>query len=162
MITRAVRRVLPSGGGRAVARYMVRMADLKSRGHDRLARLLSARLSEKHGVYLSALAEVPATTKLPHPTAIVIGDGVKLAENVTIYQNVTLGGARRGDGQAGSYPTIGEGATIFAGAVIIGAVTVGAGCVIGANSVVTTDIPDGATAVGAPARVVRRREWTGD
>lgn len=157
MFGKVVRRILPKGGGYAVTRYVMRMADLRQRGRVRSAKLISAKLSQKHGVYLSALAEIPATTRLPHPTAIVVGDGVKLADNVTIYQNVTLGGARKGDWQAGNYPSIGQGTTIFAGAVIVGAVTVGAGCVIGANSVVTNDVPDGATAVGAPARVIRHR-----
>ncbi|WP_324014913.1 serine acetyltransferase [Microbacterium sp. JZ37] len=109
----------------------------------------------KYGVYLSSRAQVPATTRMPHPTSIVIGEGVKLGENVTLYQNVTLGGARRGDWKAGNYPEVGEGTTIFAGAVVVGAVKIGRQCVIGANSVVTSDIPDFSTAVGAPARVVR-------
>ena len=51
---------------------------------------------------------------------------------------------------------IGDGAWIGAHAVIIGC-RVGAGAVVGANSVVTTDIPDNAVAVGAPARVVASR-----
>jgi acetyltransferase-like isoleucine patch superfamily enzyme len=34
-------------------------------------------------------------------------------------------------------------------------VRIGRGAVIGANSVVLTDVPDRAVAVGAPARVVR-------
>lgn len=159
MIKKLMRRIfLPSGGGKIVARSVVRMARLKNRGSLKLASLESARLSQRHGVYISARAVVPATTNLPHPTGIVIGDGVVLAEHVTIYQNVTLGGARRGDGDAGNYPSVGARTTVFAGAVVVGAVSIGEDCVIGANSVVTSDVPPGATAVGAPARVIARKE----
>ena len=44
---------------------------------------------------------------------------------------------------------------IGAGAKIIGAVRIGSNVKIGANAVVTKDIPDGATAVGIPARVIK-------
>jgi serine O-acetyltransferase len=45
---------------------------------------------------------------------------------------------------------------IGAGAVIVGAVTIGDGARIGSNAVVLCDVPAGATAVGAPARVFQR------
>lgn len=41
---------------------------------------------------------------------------------------------------------------------IIAGVTIGSGCVIGAGSVVTHDIPPMSVAVGAPAKVIRKRE----
>lgn len=46
-------------------------------------------------------------------------------------------------------PTVGEGTLIGAGAKIIGKVKIGKGCHIGANAVVTKDIPNGATVIGA-------------
>jgi len=51
---------------------------------------------------------------------------------------------------------VGDGAWVGAHAVIVGC-RVGAGAVVGAGSVVTEDVPDGAIAVGAPARVVGTR-----
>lgn len=138
-----------------VSRYVRLIARLRSSGRRRLAWILAARLNLKYGVYVSSRADVPGSTRMPHPTSIVIGEGVKLGEKVTLYQNVTLGGARRGDWKAGNYPEVGDGTTIFAGAVVVGAVKIGRHCVIGANSVVTNDVPDYSTAVGAPARVVR-------
>jgi acetyltransferase-like isoleucine patch superfamily enzyme len=52
---------------------------------------------------------------------------------------------------------IGRGAWVGAHAVVIGC-RVGAGAVFGAGAVVVDDVPDGAIAVGSPARVVGRRE----
>lgn len=43
------------------------------------------------------------------------------------------------------------------GVKVLDGVTIGKGCVIGANSVVTKDIPPYSVAVGAPARVIKKR-----
>lgn len=119
-----------------------------------LVRFISNRL-QRYGVYISRNAVIGSSLSLPHPTSIVIGEGVKIGDRVKIYQNVTLGGRVRGDWRVGNYPAVGDDSVIFAGAVIVGKVSVGKNCTIGANSVVITDIPDNSVAVGAPARVVR-------
>lgn len=125
-------------------------------------RFLSAyyirKLEKKFGLYISRDAEIKPGLSLPHPIGVVIGQGVKIGENVVIYQHVTLGGARRGDWKANNYPTIGDGTVIFSGAVIVGKINIGKNCVIGANAVVTKDIPDNATAVGVPARIISKGE----
>lgn len=105
------------------------------------------------GCDFSAGAVIPPSTRFPHPTGIVIGEGVRLGLGVTIYQNVTLGSHGR-LGKPISFPIIGDDSTIFAGAVLIGGITVGRNCVIGANSVLMTDVKDGSIAVGSPARII--------
>jgi acetyltransferase-like isoleucine patch superfamily enzyme len=52
---------------------------------------------------------------------------------------------------------IGDGAWLGESVVVLPGVRIGRGAVIGAHSVVTSDVPDGGVAVGAPARVVRVR-----
>ena len=93
---------------------------------------------------------------MPHPSGVVIGDGVVVEDGCQIMSGVVLGTPNPGTPPAGQMPTIRRGATLGAGAKIIGPVVVGEGAVIGANSVVTRDIPAGTTAVGSPARVLAR------
>lgn len=119
-----------------------------------LATAVSRHIQNRYGIFLPAKQTVPLSTEFLHPTSIVIGDGVRLGERVKIYQNVTLGGARRGDWKAGNFPSIGDDVVLFAGAVVVGSVRIGNNCTIGANSVVLTDVPDGHTAVGSPARIL--------
>nr|WP_102286377.1 DapH/DapD/GlmU-related protein [Vibrio cyclitrophicus]PMF25830.1 hypothetical protein BCV17_02625 [Vibrio cyclitrophicus] len=81
-----------------------------------------------------------------HPRS-VIGDGS------SIYQNVTLGGNSKESSLNGP-PIIGKNVIVGAGAVILGPIRIGDNAKVGANSVVLTDVPDGATAVGVPAKII--------
>jgi serine O-acetyltransferase len=75
-----------------------------------------------------------------------------MGRNCYVHQGVTIGWDYRG--MRG--PVIGDGVFFGAGAMVLGEITVGDGARIGANAVVLADVPAGATAVGAPARVVLR------
>ena len=70
----------------------------------------------------------------------------RIGEHCRVHQNVTLGWDDRNQ-----MPVIGNGVTIYTGAVVVGDVTVGDGAVIGANAVVVKDVPAGMLAVGVPA-----------
>lgn len=138
-----------------VQRWVQRMAALKRIGSRSAAKLISRHLQRSFGVYIGIDATIPASVRFPHPVGIVIGNGVVLGERVTVYQNVTLGGRQLGDGTLGLYPSVGADTVIYSGAVIAGAISVGCDCRVGANSVVLQDVPDGSTAVGVPARILR-------
>src|SRR3546814_19014485 len=53
------------------------------------------------------------------------------------------------------HPTLGDGVIVGANATILGPVKVGSNARVGANAVVLKDVPEGCTAVGVPARIIR-------
>ncbi|MEQ8841486.1 MAG: hypothetical protein RIB98_10925 [Acidimicrobiales bacterium] len=90
---------------------------------------------------------------LPH--GMVVIDGMtSLGRNVTLSPWVTVG--LLAPDFVG--PTIGAGSRIGTGAKVLGSITLGREVKVGANSVVMGDVPDRATAVGVPARVVERSD----
>jgi len=99
-------------------------------------------------------ADIPINTRigggllLPHPNGIVIHPSVVIGPNCLIFQQVTLGMAR------GGVPMLGGHVDVGAGAKVIGPVCLADHSRIGANSVVIIDVPEGATAVGVPARII--------
>lgn len=102
-------------------------------------------------------AELPLGTAieggllLPHPNGIVVHPEVRIGPNVLLFQQVTLGtGPRPG------VPVLLGGVEVGAGAKILGGVTIGRRARVGANAVVLCDVPDGAVAVGVPARILSR------
>ena len=127
----------------------------RAKGYRRMAQFVSLRL-QAYGLHIARDAIIHATVKFPHPTAIVIGNGVTIEEDVVIFQCTTIGGARMGDWRYNRYPSIGAGSVVYAGSVIVGKISIGKNCVVGANSVVLSDIPDGSVCVGAPARVISK------
>lgn len=100
--------------------------------------------------------DIPLTTRIggglliPHPNGVVIHPETSIGPNCLLMQQVTLGTTGTG------VPVLGGHVDIGAGAKVLGGVHLGDHCLIGANAVVLDDVPTGATAVGVPARVVRR------
>jgi serine O-acetyltransferase len=84
-----------------------------------------------------------------HSFGIVINSRVKAGRNLVLEHGVTIGAEKN------QSPTLGDNVFIGAGAKIIGPVRIGSDVKIGANAVVIRDVPDGATVVGIPARVVK-------
>jgi len=75
---------------------------------------------------------------------------------VLLFHGVTLGGVDDRPGRR--HPLLGDRVVVGAGAKVLGAISIGTDARIGAQAVVLEDVPDGATAVGIPARIVGKRE----
>lgn len=88
---------------------------------------------------------------LIHSMGVVINGQVRGGSHVYVEHAVTIGAERNRS------PLLGSEVFIGAGAKIIGPVTIGDGARVGANAVVVNDVPQGATVVGIPARIVRQR-----
>lgn len=119
-----------------------------------LARWNSQIARHKTGVEIHPGATIGEGLFIDHGMGIVIGQTAVIGNNCTIYHGVTLGGRGHAKGEK-RHPTIGDNVLIGAGAKILGPVTIGNDVSIGANAVILHDVPDGATVVGVPGKVVR-------
>lgn len=90
---------------------------------------------------------------IDHGMGVVIGETAIIGDDCTIFHGVTLGG--KGNEKGKRHPTLQNNVFVGAGAKILGNIEIGNNVKIGANAVVLTDISDGATAVGVPARIIK-------
>jgi len=103
-------------------------------------------------------ASIGARFFIDHGAGVVIGETAEIGNDVTLYHGVTLGGTRWRVGKR--HPTVGNHVVIGAGAKILGPIVIGDRARIAANSVVIDAVPQGATVVGIPGRVVTPRRRT--
>lgn len=118
------------------------------------ARYVSQRAARKTGIEIHPAATIGRRFFIDHGTGVVIGETAEIGDDVTLYQGVTLGGTGKDTGKR--HPTIGNGVMIGAGAKVLGPFKVGDNSNIAAGAVVLEEIPPDCTAVGVPARVVKR------
>lgn len=91
----------------------------------------------------------------PHGlSGVFISSGAMIGDGCVIFQHVTIGSNALDDSKNKGCPVIGKNCYIGAGAKIIGNVKIGDNVRIGANTVVTKDVPDNVTVVGAKCRVI--------
>ena len=122
--------------------------------HYFIARWISQRAVRKTGIEIHPAAQIGKRFFIDHGTGVVIGETTVIGDDVTIYQGVTLGGTGKHIGKR--HPTIGNKVLIGAGAKVLGPFTVGDNTNIAAGAVVLEEIPPNCTAVGVPARVVKK------
>lgn len=123
-------------------------------GHFFLARWISQRSRRRTGIEIHPGATIGKRLVIDHGMGIVIGETAEIGDDCLIYHGVTLGGTGKDSGKR--HPTIGNNVLIGNGAKILGPFKVGDNSRIAANSVVLTEIPPNSTAVGVPARIVKK------
>jgi serine O-acetyltransferase len=92
---------------------------------------------------------------IDHGAGVVIGETAEVGDDVLMYQGIVLGGTSLKKGKR--HPTVGNNVIIGTGAVTLGAITIGDGARIGSGSVVVKSVPPGATVVGIPGKIVEDR-----
>lgn len=123
-----------------------------------LARLISQANRFFTGIEIHPGTQVHPTCFIDHGMGIVVGETAVIGENVRMFHGVTLGGTGKDKGKR--HPTIGSNVLIGARATILGPVTIGDGAKIGAGAVVLDSVPQKATVVGLRAEPITRGHRT--
>lgn len=119
-----------------------------------IARWISQRSRHKTGIEIHPGAKIGKNLFIDHGAGVVIGETTEIGDNCTLYQNVTLGGTGKDVGKR--HPTLGNNVMVGSGARVLGPFKIGDNSKIAANAVVLEEVPPNCTAVGVPARVVKR------
>ena len=119
----------------------------------------SARMISQLARFLTGIEIHPGATIgkglfIDHGMGVVIGETTEIGDHCTLYQGVTLGGTGKDTGKR--HPTLGDNVMVGAGAKVLGPFKIGSGTKIASGAVVLEEIPENSTAVGIPARVVRK------
>lgn len=146
-----MRRVQGSYSPAILACVLYRLAHGAAR-RGRLGRIVSQGISLASllltGAEIHALAQIGPRLRIPHAVGITVGAGVVAGEQLTLFGSTNLGAAH----SDGKFPRLGDRVTLGVKASVLGAVRVGSDVFVGAHAVVVSDIPDGHTVVGVPAR----------
>ena len=128
--------------------------------HRLAARALSELASLVTGVEIHPAASIGKRLFIDHGTGVVIGETADIGDDVLLYHGVTLGG--KSMRREKRHPTVEDCATVGANATLIGPITVGEGATVGAGAVVSEDVPAEATVAGNPANVIDAHPAEGD
>ena len=128
-------------------------------GFKKLARIYSGISQFLTNIDIHPASTIGRRVFIDHGIGVVIGETTIIEEDVLIYQGVTLGGVSLNKGKR--HPTVRANSVIGSGAKVLGNITIGVSSKIGANSVVISDVPDYTTAVGIPAKIIKRYDHLG-
>lgn len=119
-----------------------------------LGRMMSHTARFVTGVEIHPGATIGRRFFIDHGMGVVIGETSEIGDDVLLYQGVVLGGTTHEKKKR--HPTIGNNVVVGAGAILLGDIVIGDEARVGAGSVVVTSLDPKATAVGVPARVVKK------
>ncbi|MFB6165024.1 MAG: serine O-acetyltransferase [Haloarculaceae archaeon] len=137
--------------------WLYRVAHWLWRADHRLAaRALSEFARFLTGVEIHPAATIGRRLFVDHGNGVVVGETAEIGDDVLLYHGVTLGGTSMR--REKRHPTVADCVTVGANATLLGPITVGEGATVGAGAVVTEDVPANATATGVPATVTEGGE----
>jgi len=104
------------------------------------------------GIEIHPGAQIGRRLFIDHGMGVVIGETSEIGDDCLIYKGVVLGGTTLVKKKR--HPTLGNRVIIGSNSTVLGAITIGDGARIGSGSVVVKPVPSGATVVGVPGRIV--------
>ena len=125
---------------------------LYQRGWFTTARLVSHLGRGFTGIEIHPGAKIGRRLFIDHGMGVVIGETTEIGDDCLIYKGVVLGGTTLEKKKR--HPTLGNRVIIGSNSTVLGAISVGDGARIGSGSVVVKPVPAGATVVGVPGRIV--------
>mgnify|MGYP000079586628 CR=1 FL=1 len=125
-----------------------------------VARLLSQITRFFTGVEIHPGADLGRRVFIDHGMGVVVGETAEIGDDVAMYHGVTLGGDD--PRPVKRHPTVGDRVTLGANSTLVGDITIGEDASVGAGAVVVDDVASGATVVGNPAERVDDGASTAD
>ncbi|NJO93421.1 MAG: serine acetyltransferase [Hydrococcus sp. RM1_1_31] len=107
-----------------------------------------------YGIDLPYTVRLGRRVVIEHQSCIIIHGDCVIGDDCIIRQGVTMG--NRYTDRPFEAPKLGARVNVGAGAKILGNIAIADDVNIGANAVVLADLPPGSTAVGIPAKVIKR------
>ena len=124
--------------------------------HYILARIISNHAKKVTGIEIHPGAILEDDLFIDHGSGVVIGETSIVGHGVILFHGVTLGGTGSESGKR--HPTIEDNVLVGCGAKVLGNICVKKNAKIGANAVVIRDVDSNSTAVGVPARCVKKED----
>jgi len=121
-----------------------------------IARLISHFNRWFTGIEIHPGAKIGRRLFIDHGMGVVIGETSEIGDDCLIYKGVVLGGTTLEKKKR--HPTLRNRVIVGSNSTILGPITIGDGARVGSGSVVVKSVPPGATVVGVPGRIVE--SWT--
>jgi sugar O-acyltransferase (sialic acid O-acetyltransferase NeuD family) len=131
---------------------------------------LAGLIDATYGTAIHGTAIISAKAKIGVGTVVLQGAIIQAGAEIGAHVLVNTAASIDHDNVIGDYAhvsphatlcghvSVGEGTHIGAGAVVIPSIRIGRWCTVGAGAVVIRDVPDFATVVGNPAKVIKIRQ----
>jgi serine O-acetyltransferase len=102
---------------------------------------------------IDAQATIGGGLCIGHIGGVHINPQAVIGKNCDIAHRVTIGASAMGRQGA---PVLGDNVYVGTGATLVGKIKIGSGAKIAANTLVISNVPEGATVMGVPGRIIMR------